>query len=195
MPPRGLDHVLALRRLPRPVAVFYLRAFVLALVLRDRVALRYVTRPVELATLLDRSRGYRTVVELGTGPAWTSTALALADEERRIVTFDPKVLTHRSRYVGLVDAKVRSRIEFHRARGEDEPPNGLSIDFVFIDSSHQREPTIATFRMWEPLLRPGGIVAFHDYGNPRWPGVKEAIDALGLQGEELRSFFFWRKPS
>ena len=186
--------MLALRRLPRRVAIFYLRASVLALLLRDRVTLRCVTRPAELATLLERSRGYRAVVELGTGPAWTSTALALADDQRQVVTFDPNVLAHRPRYLALVGAEVRSRIDFHRARGEDEPPTGLSVDFVFIDSSHKREPTIATFHNWEPVLRSGGIVAFHDYGNPQWPGVREAVGSLGLEGEELPYIFFWRKP-
>ncbi len=191
---RIADHALALRRLPRRVAVFYLRALLTALVARDRATFRDVTRPFELALLLDRAHGSKSVVELGTGPAWTSVAFALADDERRVVTIDPKVYAHRARYLALVGQGVRARIDLRQARGEDPPPEGARPDLVFIDSRHEREPTVETFNNWEPVLQPGGLVAFHDYGNPHWPGVAEAVRELGLDGEPMPYFFFWRKP-
>jgi predicted O-methyltransferase YrrM len=190
----ALRHLAALRRLPPGVARFYLRAVLTALRKRDKETLRDVTRPAELSILLERARGRLDVVELGTGPAWTAAALALADRKRRVVTYDPKVYRCREAYLSRLPPEVRARIELRRARGEDEQPSGTSADFVFIDSRHERDPTLATFRTWAPLVRRGGIVAFHDYGNPRWPGVAEAVDELALQGDRLPFLFFWEKP-
>jgi SAM-dependent methyltransferase len=191
---RVVDHFFAFRRLPPGVAGFYLRAVAVALFRRDRAALRDVTRPLELQLLLERSMGCREVVELGTGPAWTAVAFALADPVRHVVTFDPKTYEHRSRYVQLVPTEVRNRIEFRSGRGEETPSPTDSPDFVFIDSRHEREPTVQTFRSWQAVLQPGGLVVFHDFGNPHWPGVLEAVPALGLEGERLPYLFVWRKP-
>ncbi len=32
--------------------------------------------------------------------------------------------------------------------------------------------------VWRPLLKPGGIIAGHDYDHPLYPGVKAAVDEL-----------------
>ena len=53
----------------------------------------------------------------------------------------------------------------------DPPP----VDAVFIDSSHELEETVATFRTWEPALEPGGVVGFHDYADDAYPGVTQAV--------------------
>lgn len=37
-----------------------------------------------------------------------------------------------------------------------------SLDFLFIDGDHSYEGVKADFEMYSPLVRPGGIVAFHD---------------------------------
>src|SRR3954452_23494172 len=65
-----------LRGLPRPVAVFYLRAWFTALRSQDRFTLDSASRPSDVAALLALAHGYTTTVELGTGTAWTTIALA-----------------------------------------------------------------------------------------------------------------------
>ena len=40
--------------------------------------------------------------------------------------------------------------------------DGQAIDFAFIDGDHTYEGVRADFRMYAPLVRPGGMVAFHD---------------------------------
>ena len=75
--------------------------------------------------------------------------------------------------------------------GPDDPP---AVDAVFIDSSHECEETVATFRTWEPVLSPGGVVAFHDWDDDAYPGVTEAVRALGLHGQAHGHLFVWRKP-
>jgi predicted O-methyltransferase YrrM len=39
---------------------------------------------------------------------------------------------------------------------------GRSVDFLFIDAGHAYEDARQDFELYEPLVRPGGIVAFHD---------------------------------
>lgn len=39
---------------------------------------------------------------------------------------------------------------------------GQDVDFLFIDGGHRYEEVKADFEIYSPLVRPGGIVGFHD---------------------------------
>ena len=39
---------------------------------------------------------------------------------------------------------------------------GAGVDFLFIDGDHRYEGALADWRDYAPLVRPGGLVAFHD---------------------------------
>jgi predicted O-methyltransferase YrrM len=47
---------------------------------------------------------------------------------------------------------------------------GRPVDLLFIDDGHLYEEARADWELWSPLVRPGGIVAFHDI----WPGAISA---------------------
>jgi predicted O-methyltransferase YrrM len=173
------------------VAWFYLRVDRAARDAEDRWSLDSAVRPNELARLIELARGRKVVAELGTGTAWTAITLALADAERRVITCDPVVRAERDLYLSLVGSDVRERIELMTATGSAAARNAPSIDMVFIDSSHERAATIAEFEAWHPLLGDAGVVAFHDYGHPSYPGVAEAIRELGLDGEGTSGLFVW----
>ena len=51
-----------------------------------------------------------------------------------------------------------------------------TLDFVYIDGDHSYEGIRADLEAWFPRVRPGGIIAGHDYGQPAFPGVKAAAD-------------------
>jgi len=176
----------ALLRLPPRVALFYSRARRLAARSGDDWSLQSATKPESLRELLRVARGSRSVAEIGTGTAWTTAALALADRNRRVVSFDPVVRPERDRYLELAGA-ARDRIELLALPGERGPRE--QVDMLFIDGSHERDRTIETFRIWRPAVT--RVVAFHDYGNPAYPGVSEAIAALGLEGRVVRDIFVW----
>ena len=69
-----------------------------------------------------------------------------------------------------------------------------SLDFVFIDASHELDEVRQDLAAWWPKMRSGGLFAGHDYadyvgGDPATagkahPGVKQAVDefaaSLGL---------------
>jgi len=50
-----------------------------------------------------------------------------------------------------------------------------SIDFFFLDASHEYEDVLADLKAWYPKVKPGGVFAGHDYLDPDWPGVERAL--------------------
>jgi hypothetical protein len=50
-----------------------------------------------------------------------------------------------------------------------------SLDFVFIDAAHDYDNVLADIRAWRPKVKPGGVLAGHDY-LPQWPGVVRAVE-------------------
>jgi Methyltransferase domain len=154
-----------------------------------------VSRPGNLATLLELARGRRTVVELGTGTAWATAALVVDDDARRVLSFDPIVRPERERYLALLDDRQRARLELVAAPGAEGAARADGVELLFIDSSHERGPTVDEFRAWRPRLAAGAVVVFDDHGHPDWPGVAEAVAELGLAGEVRGGLFVWRAPA
>ena len=181
----------ALRRLPWPVARFVVRARSHARRDGDVFSLDSALRPAKLAVLLEAAAGRRRVVELGTGTAWATIALAIADPERTIESWDPVARTQRESYLDLAGPDVRRRISFVEGLGEDGPGAVTGVDLLFIDSSHERDPTLAEVATWRPALAPGAMVVFDDYGHPDYPGVAEAVAELGAVGEARASLYLW----
>jgi predicted O-methyltransferase YrrM len=192
---RELRFLLSLRVLPARVARFFWQAHRHAHRNGDRFSLVSAARPAELAELLSLARGRTIVVELGTGTAWSAIALALADRARRVISCDPCVRPEREAYLDLVGLALRERIELrHEADSAGSRPGDPPVELLFIDSSHERAPTVTAFRAWRDALAPGAVVVFHDHGNPDYPGVRQAVADLGLSGRERGGLFVWRAP-
>lgn len=49
-----------------------------------------------------------------------------------------------------------------------------SVDSVFIDGNHNKQFVAMDIEFWWPILKPGGIMAGHDF-SPRFPGVEDAV--------------------
>jgi hypothetical protein len=65
-------------------------------------------------------------------------------------------------------------------------PDG-SLDFVYIDARHDYESVLEDLEAWFPKVKPGGILAGHDYADGNLPqgdfGVKSAVDEFfGVRG-------------
>jgi predicted O-methyltransferase YrrM len=162
--------------LPPQVIRFQLRARRLARRDGDVFSLTSVTRPRDLRLLLSLSRGRTRTVELGTATGWTAISLALADPRRRVVSYDIAERPEPLRYLALVDPSVRERIELAIGPGSRGPADGGDeVDLLYIDSSHEREQTIAEVLAWRPALRPGATIVFDDYLHPDYPGIRAAI--------------------
>lgn len=65
----------------------------------------------------------------------------------------------------------------------------FSLDFVFIDASHDYENVIADIRAWYPKVKEGGVIAGHDY--PTWAGVRKAVNEYFKRGEIVSKEQCW----
>ena len=55
-----------------------------------------------------------------------------------------------------------------------------SLDFIFIDASHEYQDVKEDIIAWIPKLKEGGVISGHDYLNPDFPGVEQAVkEVLG----------------
>ena len=57
---------------------------------------------------------------------------------------------------------------------------GVPLDFVFIDGDHNPAYVAEEGPLWWANLKPGGVLAFHDYGAEYWGALVHAIDAMKL---------------
>lgn len=182
--PETLARYAQVRGLPPRIARFQLRALRLARKLGDDFAWHSATRPADVREILRLAAGRRRVAELGTATGWTAASLVLGEPLRTVVTFDPVVQEHRDEYMGLLGDSDRERIRFLKMPGAEGPAYlEHPPEFLFIDSTHDRAGTVAEVRAWQPHLARGALIVLHDYGNPAFPGVAQAVADLGLEGD------------
>jgi predicted O-methyltransferase YrrM len=112
----------------------------------------------------------RTILELGTARGGTLLVWAhLASE--RVITCDLEIPRYRhDLYRRYPPPGSRCRIEL--LEGDSHDPSfqarvraalaGVPVDFLFIDGDHTEAGVSADWRDYRGLVRPGGLVAFHD---------------------------------
>lgn len=106
--------------------------------------------------------------------------------------------------IPFYQALARRRQNLHLLRKDSHKPQTIEnvcdlfdnhpIDFAFIDGDHTYEGVKADFRNYGPLVRPGGIIAFHDIlprpdlpeiqVNQFWSEVRKKYDTQELIGPE-----------
>lgn len=69
-----------------------------------------------------------------------------------------------------------------------------SLDFVYLDARHSYEGVTEDLEVWFPLVRPGGIMAGHDYNDGVFVegvhGVRSAVDAFfGVRAIPVRQTY------
>lgn len=79
----------------------------------------------------------------------------------------PVFWSHMSRFPFVEAAKGDSR-DIAKIYPDD------TLDFIFIDASHDYDNVKKDLEAWYPKLRPGGIIGGHDFTD-HWPGVKQAV--------------------
>lgn len=59
-----------------------------------------------------------------------------------------------------------------------------SVDFCWIDADHSASAVGLDLAAWWRRIRRGGYLGGHDYDNPVWPGVKQAVDRFFARSPE-----------
>lgn len=134
---------------------------------------RIAIDPWEGRVLAELARGKR-VIEIGTGLGESTRALARSAFEVLTVDIDPWVA--RTIVPGLPPT-----VTFVPAVPAVTPE---PFDLAFIDGCHRGDAVQADVRAVMPLMKPDGLLVFHD-----WPAVAEAVGALGVQGVHLQSVY------
>lgn len=67
-----------------------------------------------------------------------------------------------------------------------------SLDFVYIDGFHDFDWVMSDLIFWSPKVRPGGIVAGHDYYPFYRAGVMTAVDAY-VKGHNITKWYVTRE--
>jgi predicted O-methyltransferase YrrM len=155
----------------------------------------------EAAKLASLASG-KDVLELG---AWHGfSTIVLAQAARRVTSVDwhqgdgslaamgeAAADTWNAYRANLARYGVAGKVDARRARFEDVLPEmarqGVLFDGVFLDAQHDAAAVQADLDMVLPLVRPGGWVAFHDYGRSEATGhpgfgVTQVADAFGVAG-------------
>lgn len=142
----------------------------------------------ELGSLISilRRRKLRTVVEIGTfrgGTLWLWCQIAT--ENARVVSIDMPVkagIADRRQQAVLRKCAVGTqRLSLIRSDSQQEATRdrlvrslaGETIDFLFIDGDHNYDAVQRDFELYSPLVRSGGVVAFHDIlHHPNFPQIE-----------------------
>jgi len=83
-------------------------------------------------------------------------------------------------------ASLREHIELIRARSSDVDWR-QQISFLFLDGLHDYGNVAGDYLKYSKFLPVGGFVAFHDYANPDYPGVRRFVNER-LVANELRLY-------
>ncbi|MFO0822029.1 MAG: class I SAM-dependent methyltransferase [Gemmataceae bacterium] len=125
------------------------------------------------AELLWRTAVGRDVLELGT--ACGRSTVCLGQAARRVVSIDITDQSEAKEWVRRFGVAVG--VEFVRGDA-GEVCRGLSgtFDLAFIDALHDAASVERYIASALPLLKPNGLIAFHDYPDPGWPDVRRVVD-------------------
>ena len=147
-------------------------------------------------------QGYKTFVEVGCKEGRTTGHILKNVPDSRVVAIDPwcampdqKGVVGGETYEEWDFAKIEAEFWQNVGDGKDrvkhlretsqqawlmndglKEPDGSDIlyDLIFIDAAHDYSNVKLDIRRWWPLVRPGGMLAGHDFKH-KWPGVERAV--------------------
>ena len=129
----------------------------------------------EVKMLVEHLRGIQmaTIVEIGIAGSGTMRLWSeLAQDNANLigVDIDPNVLRYKVKNKHQTIEYVIGDTTFEGTyRSVIQLLPGTVVDFLFIDGSHEYEIVKNDYNRFKDLVRPGGIIAFHDINNCSGP--------------------------
>lgn len=107
------------------------------------------------------------------------TAKALEEDDRKYVLKAASGSRFRQR-----QTPARITQLYGDSAAYDFSPYRNAIDLMFVDGSHSYDYAKSDSQVAFSLVRPGGLILWHDYDTPYWPGVTRALNELYQQDRE-----------
>jgi len=155
--------------------------------------------------------GYKTGAEIGVNRGAYSEVLCRSISSLKLKCIDPWAPFRRNskekmeghfiracKRLRSYDAEIIRKPSMEAVR--DIPDK--SLDFIYIDAMHEFDPVMLDLILWSDKIRPGGMVAGHDYSEPNWwNGVMSAVNNYTKEHNILKWYitdeedpsFFWIK--
>ena len=172
-----------------------------------RATIAFLPTRVELPILLNERRLFGCGVEIGVQQGEFSENILRYWRGMHLISVDPWREDTPENYVDIANvlqpthelffqatskrlAKYGSRSTIWRMTSLEAAPliPRHSLDFVYIDARHDYPAVMEDLNAWFDKVRPGGIVAGHDYIDGTFPagefGVKSAVDEF-FYGKQL----------
>ncbi|OGN01239.1 MAG: hypothetical protein A3B91_03185 [Candidatus Yanofskybacteria bacterium RIFCSPHIGHO2_02_FULL_41_29] len=138
-----------------------------------------------------------TIVEIGSLYGRSTVVLADAlknsDKKGRVYAIDPQY------FDDLALGQLKSNLNKHNVDGfvevvvatsEEASKNwNKPVDFLWIDGDHTYKMAETDFLLWEPYLREGGIIAYHD-ATFNYPDVRKVVSRYILRSRKFRNAGF-----
>jgi len=142
---------------------------------------------------LIQERGYERGAEIGIFEGETSELVLRFCPQFKLVMIDPENMqkalertkSYRTRRLPIISDEAT--VATFMAPG--------SFDIVFLDADHSYEAVYGGIKRWLPLVRKGGLLTGHDYGQTDWNfGVDKAVQQieseLGVKAAILPDYMF-----
>jgi hypothetical protein len=128
---------------------------------------------VDEGRLLWEHAADRRVLELGT--ALGRATVCLAQQARQVATIDRLDQSEAREWCRRYH--VHDRVVFRQGEVERIAPRlEERFDLVFVDTVHDEGSVRSDIEASLPLLAQEGLLAFHNYPDPSWPGVRRVVD-------------------
>ena len=125
-------------------------------------------KPKKYGQLLHRMVSYyqpQTILELGTSLGITTSYLALAKADARVITMEGATAIAETARENFKTLKLNN-VEIITGNFDETLPPVIrqlsTVNFAFIDGNHRREPTERYFKQLLPLLNNNSIIIFDD---------------------------------
>jgi hypothetical protein len=152
----------------------------------------------EETTRLGELSAGRRVLEVGSAYGYSAAVMAVAGAER-VIAVDPHcalpsrdVMSACLGALGL-SGRVDMVLDYSTTVLPRLAAEGQRFGLVFIDGDHRADAAAADARMALSLMKPGGMLACHDYRDPDCPGVAQALDEMFPGGPDRLTGTLWEK--
>lgn len=140
-----------------------------------------------LYTMYKFTSNSKSILEAGiyTGISTLAFGLGVRENGGHLTSLDIKIMKearNRIKTNGL--EKQVSLIECNDLKYRGEPG---SYDIIFIDTVHTYKFTMKEIKHFNPMLKPGGIMIFHDVINHYYENIDDIISSL-KEGEHISNF-------